>query len=436
VADAVRRAAFADGEVPVAVYGLGRTGLPLAAACAEVGGNVVGADADRAVVDTVRRGECPFDDEPGLPEAVAAAVEAGSLRATTDIAAAAEAATLHAVAVPAPLDDGQPDRSGVRAVIERVGAALTPGETVLVGSTLPPGTCRDVIEPALERESGLGAGEFGLACCPVRATAGRALREIRETTAVVGGTDAESRRVAELIAGELTTGEVVTVADPTTAECAAVFEDVYREVNTALANELAGLAGEFGVDVRAAIRAANTGNRCDIHDPGAGDNGTPSSALLHGCGSAMPLVREARAVNAGMATATVDRLARELGARGTDLDRATVALLGVTDRPGVDETRASPAVDVAARLREARAEVYAVDPVCSDMSVVDAVPVDVERLSALEPDAVVLLTGHDAFRTLPWDCLPETLVLDTRNALDDAGPHRLVTLGDGRTYSG
>ena len=433
---AEQRAALTGGDVPVAVHGLGKLGLPLATVYAGVTGNVVGVDIDPDVVDAVNRGDCPVENEPGLAGAVASAVEAGMLRATAEPRAGAEAATLHVLVVPTLVADGEPDLSALTDAVRAVGTGLREGEMVVVESTVPPGTCRELVEPALAVESGLDPEEFGLAFCPERTSSGRALRDIRSSyPKVVGGADPESRRVAELVYGEVTTNEVIPVADCTTAECVKVFEGVYRDVNIALANELARLAPELGVDVREAIAVANTQPYCDIHDPGPGVGGhcIPyyPQFLVAGCETETPLLERARAVNDGMARVTVDRLADELAAEGRSLEGARVLLLGVTYRAGVDETRASPAVPIARELGAAGATVYAADPVCSDMSVIDAVPTTAADLGALDPDAAVLVTAHDAFRSLPWADCEDVVVLDTRDALEDAGPHRLVTLGDG-----
>jgi UDP-N-acetyl-D-mannosaminuronic acid dehydrogenase len=432
-----QRAALTGGDVPVAVYGLGKMGLPLAAVYAETTGNVTGVDIDPDVVTQVQRGETPVENEPGLSELVARTVETGAFRATTDAGAAAADAAVHVLIVPTLItDDHDPDLSSLYTVLERVGSGLARGDVVVVESTVPPGTCRGTVTPALAGASGLAEEEFGVAFCPERTASGRALQDIRSAyPKVVGGKDPESTRVAELVYGEITSNDVIAVSDCTTAECVKVFEGVYRDVNIALANELARLAPELGVDVREAIRVANTQPFCEIHDPGPGVGGhcIPYYPyfLINGCETDVPLLRQTRAVNDSMATVTVERLSEELDSRGTALDGAEVVLLGVTYRPGVDETRASPALAVAERLRDAGAAVSAVDPVCSEMGVVDATPVSLDRLADLSPDAVVLVTGHEAFGDVDWDRLDPALVLDTRDALDDVGPSDLVTLGDG-----
>ena len=283
-----QREAFDRGEYPVAVYGLGKMGLPIATVFAETTGAVTGVDIDDSVVDAVNDGACHVQNEPGLDEAVAGVVADGSLRATTDGVAAAGDARIHVVIVPTLItEDHLPDTGVVTSVARDIARGLSPGDLVCVESTLPPGTCRDILAPLLRFESGLDADEFGLAFCPERTSSGRALADVRGShPKVVGGVDAESTRAAATVYDELTSNEVIPVSDTTTAEAVKVFEGLYRDVNIALANELARFTDELGIDVREAIGVANTQPYCDIHDPGPGVG--PGRPPCRGGGSPAP----------------------------------------------------------------------------------------------------------------------------------------------------
>ena len=435
-----QREAFTGGEIPVAVYGLGKMGLPLAAVFADVTDNVVGADIDPEVVEQINAGYCPVSGEPGLAEAVRTAVDDGSLRATTDPADAAAAAALHVVIVPTLIDENdEPDLSAIRAVTEAIGEGLDAGDTVFVESTVPPGTCRDLVQPGLVEASGLAPDDFGLAFCPERTASGQALTDIRGSyPKIVGGRDDESTRVATLVYGEITDNRLVPVSDPSTAECVKVFEGLYRDVNIALANELAGLVDELAVDIREAIDAANTQPFCDIHDPGPGVGGhcIPYYPyfVLH-CETSLPLVALAREINESMPARTVARVATELERGGKELAGATVLLLGVTYRPGIDETRASPTYPIATELSDRGADVYAVDPVCSDPGDIDATMLSLDELADADPDAAVLITGHEEFGGLPWEAFDDAIVVDGRDFFDEELPHPVYTLGSGREES-
>jgi UDP-N-acetyl-D-mannosaminuronic acid dehydrogenase len=162
-----QRTAFTSGEAPVAVYGLGKMRLPLAAVYADVCGNVVGADIDIEMVEAVNVGDCPVQGEPGLPGLVVDVVDAGSLSAHSEPEVVSQEAPIPVIIVLTLItDDNEPDLSILEAVGEAIGQLLTPGEMVIVESMVPPRTCTDVLTPILEAESGLEQGEYGFAFCP------------------------------------------------------------------------------------------------------------------------------------------------------------------------------------------------------------------------------------------------------------------------------
>ena len=426
---------FGSGEVPVAVYGLGKMGLPIASVFADVTGSVVGADIDPDVVASVNAGQSHVAGEPGLDELVERLVADGSLRAVDEPAAAAADAAVHVIIVPTVLTgDDQPDLSGIHAVVEDVASGLDPGDLVIVESTVPPRTCVDVVEPRLAAASGLDPDEFGVAFCPERTSSGRALRDIREAyPKVVGGTDPEATRVSSALYGEVTSNDVIPVTDATTAEAVKVFGGVYRDVNIALANEFATYADELGIDVREAIDVSNTNPHSHILEPGPGVGGHCIPVypyfLVSRFDVRSPLIRTARGVNDDMPSHVVGRLREALAARGTDLRDATVLVLGITYRAGVAETRYSPAVPIYRLLSDLTAETAAVDPLVDDVDGVDRW-LDQDEAAARELDAVVLVTPHEAFEDFAWDAHDDLVVVDTRAVLEpDQVDGDLVTIG-------
>ncbi|SMO53955.1 nucleotide sugar dehydrogenase [Halorubrum cibi] len=443
------RAAFREGRVPVAVYGMGKIGLPLSLVYAEATGAVTGVDVDPDRVSALNGGINPFDHEPGLSTLLSNLVADGRFESTTDGEAAATRARVHVIVVPTLIDESDaPDLSILEAATETVRDGLEPGDAVFVESTVPPGTCADVVAPILASGDRV-PGEFGLAHTPERTASGRALRDIRGSyPKIVGGVDSESGRVAEFVYGELTDNEVIRTSDARTAECVKLFEGVYRDVNIALANELATLTDEFGVDVVETIEAANTQPYCDIHTPGAGVGGhcIPYYPyfLLDDVNERAPLIRTAREVNERMPGFVVETLVDELAVDGGSVEDATVALLGVAYRAGIPEARASPAIDVAHRLDRLGATVLVVDPVLDDLPEMPGESVSLEALESRDVDAAVLVTAHEEFQSIDWGAF-ETEdasgggkrrgipVVDGRQALDLSGTaHRQYTVGRGR----
>lgn len=438
-----QRRAFLDGRVPVAVYGLGKMGLPLAAVYAETTSNTVGVDISSAVVAAVNRGETHVVREPDLDPLVADAVEKGALRARDDPAAAAAEARVHVIIVPTPIHaDSTPDLSALRSVCADIAAGLAPGDLVIVECTVPPTTCRDVVRPLLAEESGFSPTEFGLAFCPERTSSGRAIEDIRGAyPKVVGGVDPESTRAAALVYEEINSQGAITVSDATTAESVKVFEGVYRDVNIALANELARFTDELGIDVNEAISVANTLPFCDIHTPGIGVGGhcIPYYPyfLIHGFSTDAPLLRTAREVNDSMPAFAVAKLREEFAAEGIDVEGKTVLVLGLTYRAGVNETAATPAGPLINGLREAGVDVLAADPILTadEIAAFGAEPVSLADVTDRAVDAAVLVTAHEEIVALDWEGFDEPLiVIDGRNALDLADTnHRVYTIASGYT---
>ncbi|WP_435102099.1 nucleotide sugar dehydrogenase [Halarchaeum sp. P4] len=432
-----QRDALLDGDVPVTVYGLGKLGLPVAAVYAERTGSVVGVDVDPSVVERVNAGESSVGREPGLDALVEKQVERGRLRATTDASAAAETAALHVIVVPTPLDEvsDEPDLSFLDAAVDAVGAGLDAGDAVFVECTVPPGVCAARVQPRLADASGLGVEEFGVAACPERVSSGRALKDVRGAhPRVVGGVDMEAGRVAELVYDTLSENDVQTVRDAATAAASKVFEGVYRDVNIAVANELARASADLGVAARDAIAAANTQPYCEIHDPGPGVGGHCIPwypyFLMSRTERATPLLATARDVNDGMPAYTVERLRDALAAEGVSLDGARVAVLGLTYRADVAETRATPARPLIAALTEAGADPVGVDPLVDDAAAESfAAPVvSLAEAARRDPDAAVLVTPHREFHDADWSRFDDVVILDGRDALDGA-PHPTYTLG-------
>ncbi|MFW5903596.1 MAG: nucleotide sugar dehydrogenase [Halolamina sp.] len=422
--EATQRAAFTGGDVPVAVYGLGKMGAPLAAVYADVTGNAIGVDVDPDVVDAINAGESPIKREPGLPALVADVVASGGLRATTDADAAAEAAAVHVLIVPTALtDENEPDLSIMDEVVRTVGGGLSPGDLVVVESTVPPRTTVDRFWPTLLETSGLERGAFGVAACPERTVSGQAIADVRGThPKVVGGVDDESTRAAALVYDEISSNEVIRASDSTVAEATKVFEGVYRDVNIAIANQLALFAEEMGADVTEAIEVANTQPFCDIHDPGPGVGGHCIPVypyFLAGRFDAdASLLTTARKRNDDMPAHTAALTEAILASEGVDPADATVLLLGMTYKANIAELQHSPSIPLARCLVDGGATVYGVDPLVDDWAALDAVtPLTLETVHDHSVDAVVLATPHDEFLDLEWDAF-DAPILDGRAAID------------------
>lgn len=436
----VQRDSFTSGAVPVAVYGLGKMGLPLAGIYAETCGNVTGVDIDSSVVDRVNAGDCPITGEPGLSKLIEQTVDNGQLHATTDISEAATDANIHVVIVPTLLsEDQKPDLSILKPLLRDIGNNLDPGDLVFIESTVPPGACREVLTPLLEAESGLTIGEFGLAFCPERTSSGRVLEDIRGAyPKIVGGIDADSTTAARLVYESINSAGVIAVGNATTAEVVKITEGLYRDVNIALANELASIADDLPVDFREVTNAANTIPFINVHSPGAGVGGhcIPYYPyfVTNWLEGEYPLLRTARERNDSMPDFTIDRLEDQLAAVGGSVTGSRVLVLGVAYKPGVAETRSTPAERIIGRLSETASEVLVADPVLTEeeTGAFGGTVIPTADIQETEPDATVIVTAHTEFTEIDWNRFDPMVIINGRQLMSvDSEKHRVYTVGSG-----
>ena len=261
----------------IAVIALGKIGLPLAVQFAGKGHDVVGVDVNTQTVAEVNAGREPFPGEADLGTYLAAAVQAGSLRATTDYGDAVPGADAVVVVVPLFVDQsGLPDFGWMDAATRDVGRHLTAGTLVSYETTLPVGTTRNRWKPMLEAESGLVEGaDFHVAFSPERVLTGRVFVDLRRYPKIVGGLGAEgTRRAIAFYTQVLDFDERPDLARPNgvwdlgsveAAELTKLAETTYRDVNIGLANQFARFADAAGIDVYGVIEAANSQPYSHIH---------------------------------------------------------------------------------------------------------------------------------------------------------------------------
>lgn len=389
----------------VCVHGLGYIGLPTAAMLANHGYTVYGYDPSTEVRNSLQTGELHFD-EPGLEELVEGALTSGKLEVTD----AVQEAKYHLICVPTPFDERtkSADLSYITAAADTLAPWLREGDTVVLESTVPPGTTTDVFQPRLEN-AGLEAGrDFSLAHCPETVLPGNIVAELRQNNRIVGGIDASSTERARELYEPFVTGEIRTTADPTVAEFVKLIQNTARDVNIALANEIAKVAYDYDVDSREAIELANEHPRVDILQPGPGVGGhcLPIDPWFLGENSdQLELIATARGVNDGMAEFVVELLRSELGV----IAGKKIAVLGVAYKGNVSDPRMSPALSLSRRLTEARAPEVATDGgdtdtpeiVLHDPHVSDPVLDLTDFESAItDADALVLTTDHDEYEDL------------------------------------
>ncbi len=388
----------------IGIVGLGYVGLPLALAFEKAGFKVLGFDIQQKRVDWVNKGHSYIVDVD--KESLAYAIERKSLEATTDQSRIKEIDAI-CICVPTPLTKTKdPELSYVISESETVSKYLQPEQLVVLESTTYPGTTREVMLPILER-SGLKAGQdFYLAFSPERVDPGSKNYHIKNTPKVVGGIDSKSTKLAELLYSQVA-DTVIPVSSPEVAEMTKVFENVFRNVNIALVNELTLLCEKIGISVWEVIDAAATkpfGYMPFYPGPGIGGHCIPLDPYYLANKAReydfhTRFIELAADINEQMPYYVVSRIMEALNARGKSLKKAKVLVLGVAYKKDVDDIREAPSLKLIEILREKGADVCYNDPYVAKINVSDETLTSVEltekQLSSA--DCVVIATDHTSY---------------------------------------
>jgi UDP-N-acetyl-D-mannosaminuronic acid dehydrogenase len=397
----------------ISVIGLGYIGLPTAAVFASRKTKVIGVDVSTRAVEAINQGKIHIV-EPDLDVVVHAVVTEGWLRATTT----PEPADAFLIAVPTPFKDGnQPDLAYIEAASKAIAPVLKAGDIVILESTSPVGATEEMAawlagaRPDLTFPQTHGeASDIRIAHCPERVLPGHVLRELVQNDRVIGGMTPKCSQAAVDLYKMFVEGECI-VTDARTAEMCKLTENSFRDVNIAFANELSLICDKLDIDVWELISLANRHPRVNILQPGPGVGGhciavdpwfivarTPNEARL---------VRVAREVNDAKPHWVISKVKEAVGAFLLDNpDRTardvTIACLGLTFKPNIDDLRESPAVEIAEELaRTLESRLLFVEPNVEELPKGLAGRKKVDLATAVETaDVLLLLVAHNEFKKL------------------------------------
>jgi UDP-N-acetyl-D-glucosamine dehydrogenase len=380
----------------IGIIGLGYVGLPLAVAFADAGCEVIGLDVDARKIEAVSNRESYIEDVTS--EELQAVSE--RLQPTTRYARLAKADAV-LVCVPTPLTaNREPDLGPLLDSVTALAEVLQAGQLVVLESTTYPGTTRERVAPLLE-ESGLAAGrDFHLAFSPERVDPGRTDFTLRNTPKVLGGLTPACGERAEAIYG-LVCDQVVRVSSPEAAELTKLLENIFRSVNIALVNELAMLTDRMGIDVWEVVDAAATkpyGFMRFEPGPGMGGHCLPVDPFYLSWRArefdmATEFIELAGKINQQMPYHCVAKVQSALNAAGLSVKGARVAVLGVSYKPGVGDTRESPALKIVRLLRDLGAEVGYHDPHVPSLPELALKSRPLEELIS-DSDLTLIVTAH------------------------------------------
>jgi len=388
----------------VAVIGLGYIGLPTAAVLAARGVEVVGVDVNPRVVETLRSGRIHIA-EPELDVVVHAALKAKQLHPVLK----PEPADAFIIAVPTPFKDGhKADLAYVEAAAQSIAPVLARGNLVILESTSPVGTTHRLcdwlaeLRPDLSFPHAAGKSpDIAVAYCPERVLPGRAMHELITNDRVVGGMTPECAQRAMVLYQIFVSG-TCHLTDARTAEMVKLTENAFRDVNIAFANELSLVCDRLGIDVWELISLANRHPRVNILQPGPGVGGHCIAIdpwfIVESAPEQARLIKTARDVNDGKPHFVLNKIHAAIAER----NGCTVACLGLSFKPDIDDLRESPALDIVREL----AAGY-VGPILVAEPHIESLPEVLRRFPQVElvgttdaierADVVVLLVNHKVF---------------------------------------
>ncbi|WP_329383456.1 nucleotide sugar dehydrogenase [Anaerofustis butyriciformans] len=378
----------------ISVLGMGYIGLPTAIAFAENGYQVQGFDVNENVIETLNKGKLHIV-ENSLQAELEKVVKNGTFKAYKDL----QVADVYIICVPTPFlkeeEKKLADLSYVHSAAENVGKILKKGDLVILESTVPPGTTKEMTD-ILCKVSGLSKDDFLTAHCPERVLPGRILFELKNNDRIIGSENKQAAELAKEIYSSFLVNGNVYITDDITAEMCKLVENSFRDVNIAFANELSILCDKINIDVNELITLANKHPRVNILSPGVGVGGHCISVdpwfLIEKFGEDAKIITSARKTNDYKPYYVAHKIEKLLS---FDTSK-TIAILGLSFKANIDDLRESPSIILANVLRDKGYNVIGCEPNV-DLKEKDGIEL-FDLQSALDnSDLAVVTVKHDVF---------------------------------------
>jgi UDP-N-acetyl-D-glucosamine dehydrogenase len=412
-----------DRTAVLGVIGLGYVGLPLAVEMARAGFKVIGFDVQAKKVEMVNEGHNYIGDI--IDDDLTRLSAGGRLLATSDYSFLEQCDCI-SICVPTPLDIyQQPDISYVNSSAESVALYAHKGMLVVLESTTYPGTTEEIIQPLLEQK-GLNIGQdVFLAFSPERVDPGNKQFKTKNTPKVVGGVTKNCTDLAAQLYSSFLEGGITRVSSPKVAEMEKILENTFRNINIALANEMAVLCDRMKIPVWEVIDAAKTkpyGYMAFYPGPGLGGHCIPLDPFYltwkaRAYNYHTRLIEIAGEINNAMPEYIIERVSRILNRAKKPLNGSRIFLLGVAYKPDIDDSRESPVLKIIALLEKEGAQIDCNDPYIPHFKVgsreYDSVKITGKSLK--EADIVVVTTNHSCY-DMDFIARNSQAIFDTRNA--------------------
>jgi len=396
----------------ICIIGLGYVGLPTACILSLKGFKVVGVDTNSRLVKKLNQVDIGAL-EPGLAGLANTAIKSDRFIAKLS----PEEVDIFMICVPTPpTNDNKADLTYVKDAAKSILPYLRRGNLVILESTVPPGTTKEIVKPILEK-NGLKIGNgLCLAYCPERVLPGNVLKELVGNDRIIGGIDVQSAELAKEIYQSFVEGEIY-LTDATTAEMAKLVENSFRDVNIAFANELSRICDKLDLNVWEVVGLANKHPRVNILKPGPGVGGHCVAVdpffIIEKAPDEAKLIKTVRCVNDSMPGYIVEKVERAV--KQAEIKTPIIACLGITYKAETGDLRGSPALNIVRRLREKGYTIRAYDPYVRDFTEFSLFSLEETVRGA---DCLVLLVDHKEFKKInPYELVKKmrgSLIIDTR----------------------
>ncbi len=396
----------------IVVLGMGYVGFTLALVLAEQGFYVTGYDVQELLIDQLKKGRSHIH-ERGLDVIFHRQLNQHFFPASE----MPEDGEVYIIAVGTPLQANghrRPDLSYLKSAAEMVGKVLRRGDLVVLRSTVPVGSSREVVLPILERESGLKGGvDFFLSFAPERTAEGKALEELRNLPQLIGGLNEESMEATAAMFRDITP-TIVRLDSLEQAEIAKLLNNSFRDLVFSFANQAAQLAAHYNVDIVRTIKAANQGyprNPIPLPSPGVGGPCLTKdpyifSAAAEKAGIEQPIFLHGRRINEQMIRFVVEQLFLGFRQMQKDVRKAKILVCGLAFKgePETGDLRNSTSIAIAHELLRKGLEVGAHDPVASkeEIEAFGLQAVDLPK-GYHKTDAVLFLNNHRSYRNANFE---------------------------------
>lgn len=412
----------------IAIFGLGNVGGPIAAAWLRKGAKIIGVDISKKLLENIKN-NTSHKKEPLISDTFSNALKKKKFTITSDGITASKKSNIKIVAVPVGLKKNKIELSALLSATTSISKGLKKGDAVVICPSLPPGTTQTIVKDILEKNSKLKVEkDFFLVYNPERIFEGRALQDIEENyPAIVSGYGPKSLQFADELLKIISKKGTIKMNSMANAEAEKLFEGVYRDVNIALANELADYCQKVGVNFWDARKGANSQPFCNLHYPGTGVGGLcipvyprfiiESSSKI---GKNVKLIEYSRKINDSMPKKCV---ADAISLLKNKVKGKKIAVLGLGFRGEVTDSRLSPTYDVVSELIKKGCKVSVHDPyIFEDKKLPKNVLLTKNLSEAVDKaDLIFISSDHKMYSKLNKKSLKSskkrTLIFDGRNIL-------------------